>query len=207
MEESNKINDSKEKNEDSNDSNIRWVSWFCSLKENEFLAEVSEEFIDDGFNLYGLNKIVPDFYSALDILLSNKKKNENFVDIMESIQIACDLYGLIHARYITTDEGLQQMYYKYKNKVFGCCPKLECKNHPVLPIGISEDLLISRVKVYCPKCEEVYFPDRWVDLDGAYFGPNFPHIFLEAFPKVKFIKKKTKGFTKIPIPTPKYKTE
>ena len=34
MEGNNKINNSKEKKEDSSDSNIRWVSWFCSLKEN-----------------------------------------------------------------------------------------------------------------------------------------------------------------------------
>ena len=105
---------------------------------------------------------------------------------MNSIQIALDLYGLIHARYILTDEGLELMYDKYKNKVFGCCPKIKCKNQPVLPIGISEKLLYNRVKVYCPKCEEVYSPDYWVDLDGAYFGPSFPHEFLEAYPKIKF---------------------
>ena len=51
-----------------------------------------------------------------------------------------------------------------------------------LIIGGIYTYIDKRNKVYCPKCEEVYIPNWWVDLDGAYFGPNFPHVFLEAFP-------------------------
>jgi casein kinase II subunit beta len=50
---------------------------------------------------------------------------------------------------------------------------------------MSEDLSISRVKVYCPKCEDVYVPRiKFVDIDGAYFGCSFPHIFLQTFPEL-----------------------
>ena len=32
-----------------------WVQWFCSLKGNEFFAEVEHEFMQDDFNLTGLS--------------------------------------------------------------------------------------------------------------------------------------------------------
>ena len=94
-----------------------------------------------------------------------------------------DLYGLIHARFILTQKGLQMMKDKFTKNVFGTCPRILCNRQPVLPIGMSEDLSIARVKVYCPKCKDVYIPRmRFVDIDGAYFGCSFPHIFLQTFP-------------------------
>ena len=53
----------------------------------------------------------------------------------------------------------------------------------MLPIGVSEELSTSRVKVYCPRCQDVYIPrQKQLDIDGAYFGTSFPHIFLKQFP-------------------------
>jgi casein kinase II subunit beta len=52
----------------------------------------------------------------------------------------------------------------------------------VLPIGLSDELRTSRVKVFCPKCEEVYIPKfKSINVDGAYFGTSVPHIFLKSF--------------------------
>ena len=111
---------------------------------------------------------------------SEDLKNHNFVDLYQS---AMDLYGLIHARFILTQRGLQRMKDKFNKNVFGACPRILCDRQSVLPIGMSEDLSIARVKVYCPKCKEVYVPRmRFVDIDGAYFGCSFPHIFLQTFP-------------------------
>jgi casein kinase II subunit beta len=98
---------------------------------------------------------------------------------LEVYQHATELYGLIHARYITTPEGLAIMRERYLTGKFGNCPRVMCEKQNVLPIGISEDLKIARVKVYCPRCRDIYSPKKKsADADGAYFGTSFPYLLL-----------------------------
>ncbi len=94
-----------------------------------------------------------------------------------------DLYGLIHARFIVTPKGLQLMKQKYVEGCFGICPRILCEGQPVLPIGLSDELNKSRVKVFCPRCEDAYYPKIKADIDGAYFGTAFPHMFLQTYPE------------------------
>ncbi len=59
---------------------------------------------------------------------------------------------------------------------------------------MSDELSVSKVKIYCPKCEDIFIPKGQRSsyatsgkgckavLDGAYFGTLFPYIFLENFP-------------------------
>ncbi len=92
-----------------------------------------------------------------------------------------DLYGVIHARYILSPHGLNKMREKFLQGAFGTCPRVLCERQHVLPIGVSEELSTSRVKVYCPRCCDVYLPrQKQLDIDGAYFGASFPHVFLKV---------------------------
>lgn len=75
--------------------------------------------------------------------------------------------------------GLQKMREKYLLSRFGVCPRVLCERQNVLPVGMSEELRTSRVKVFCPRCEDVYIPKKKCpDVDGAYFGCSFPQIML-----------------------------
>lgn len=68
--------------------------------------------------------------------------------------------------------------------VFGQCPRLKCDRQNLLPVGFSDYLHNHRVKAYCPRCQEAYIIKSGeinADLDGAFFGRSFPHIFLLNF--------------------------
>lgn len=47
---------------------------------------------------------------------------------------------------------------KYKNYDFGRCPRVYCCGQPCLPVGQSDIPRSSTVKIYCPKCDDIYYP-------------------------------------------------
>lgn len=47
---------------------------------------------------------------------------------------------------------------KCKNVDFGRCPRVYCSGQPCLPMGQSDIPRTSTVKIYCPKCEDIYYP-------------------------------------------------
>ena len=123
---------------------------------------------------------------ALNMILDPESPNEEDLEdkkFLEIYQEAMDLYGLIHNRFIQSPKGLSMMREKHMNGVFGVCPRVLCSGQNVLPIGMSENLRHSRVKVFCPKCEDVYVPKKKCeDVDGAYFGTSFANIILQTYP-------------------------
>jgi len=79
---------------------------------------------------------------------------------------------------------MAKIYNKSLSGLYGTCPRALCDRQKVLPVGLSDSLKVSRFKVYCPRCEEVYIPKfRSVNIDGAFFGTSFPHHFLQHYPK------------------------
>eukprot|EP01017_Pseudomicrothorax_dubius_P025158 TRINITY_DN2684_c0_g1_i11.p1 TRINITY_DN2684_c0_g1~~TRINITY_DN2684_c0_g1_i11.p1 ORF type:complete len:193 (+),score=55.10 TRINITY_DN2684_c0_g1_i11:380-958(+) len=107
-------------------------------------------------------------------------EDEKFLSLYQE---ATDLYGLIHSRYILTPRGLALMRERMFQGRFGQCPRVFCQAQNTVPIGLSDDLKVSRVKIFCPKCGDVYVPKKkCADVDGAYFGSAFPHILLYTYP-------------------------
>ncbi|MED6192962.1 casein kinase 2 regulatory subunit [Stylosanthes scabra] len=166
-----------------------WISWFCNLRGNEFFCEVDDDYIQDDFNLCGLSSQVPYYDYALDLILDVESSHGDMFteEQNELIESAAEmLYGLIHARYVLTSKGMAAMLDKYKNYDFGRCPRVYCSGQPCLPVGQSDIPRSSTVKIYCPRCEDLYYPrSKYQDIDGAYFGTTFPHLFLMTYGQLK----------------------
>ena len=188
-------------NDDQELSEGGWVQWYCSLEGHDFLAEVSEEYIHDSSNLYGLKSKIPNYSEALSQIKLGVTPNEQDLQdeqFLELYQSCTDLYGLIHARFIQTPAGLAIMREKYLSGRFGTCSRVLCERHNVIPIGMSNEIRTSRVKVFCPRCQEVYYPkERNGEMDGAYFGNSFPHVLLQSYPDMYPLQEHNKYVPKI----------
>ncbi|KAK4510796.1 uncharacterized protein ATC70_005230 [Mucor velutinosus] len=161
-----------------------WIDWFLDTKGNEYFCEVDEEFILDRFNLTGLSAEVPHYYlEALDMITDNLDEDGLDEKVREQIEkSARHLFGMIHARFVITSRGLMKMLDKYKRGEFGRCPRVLCNMQSLLPVGLSDIPMTKTVKLYCPRCEDIYNPksSRHGAIDGAYFGTSFPHMLFQV---------------------------
>lgn len=162
-----------------------WVEWFCGQKGNEFFVEVEEEYIQDDFNLTGLSQVVPYYDTALSIILDEEDEERLPEEDQEVIETASHmLYGLIHARFILTSRGIQALFEKYSQGIYGTCWNESCRTESkyVLPIG-SDVVGEGGTDIFCPHCGERYHPrsTKLSQLDGAYFGSSAAHILVLQF--------------------------
>jgi len=170
----------------SDENEQSWISWFCALKGNVFFCEVDEEYIQDDFNLSGLSSVIPYYDYALDMILDIESPNGSKLTEQqhELVESAAELlYGLIHARYILSSRGMISMLEKFKQSHFGRCPRIACNNQSCLPVGTSDIFRTATLKIFCPSCQDLYFPRNKFQgtIDGAYFGTTFPHLFLLTY--------------------------
>jgi casein kinase II subunit beta len=166
-------------------STLTWISWFCSLPGHEYFCEVSEDFIEDDFNLTGLNSMVPFWKEAMEMVLDvEPDEDSSKIPDVSIVEASAELlYGLVHQRYILTRAGLQAMVEKYEAGMFGNCPRVYCVGCNVVPCGRSDLPGLDTVKLFCPNCNDIYVPpsSRFQGVDGAFFGTTFGHLFFQSY--------------------------
>jgi len=173
-------------------------SWVYSqyLKHN-WVVVVEKSFFADSFNLYGIVSNDSVEQRALQIIL-----DENFENNGEILEMAERIFMQVHARYIMSSNGLQAVRRKYESGVFGICPRFLCEGQHLLPYGSSPVPNVGKACGWCPKCNDVYRSD--LDIDGAYFGPSFPHFFTQMLKDtVKTKPSKSSSFQYFGIETEK----
>lgn len=101
----------------------------------------------------------------------------------------CTPSGIPVVQYLTHSLSLSiTTHSQYAAKDFGSCPLVQCAGQPALPVGLKDEMGADAVKIYCPKCHQVYHPppvrsraSNGSGVDGAAFGTTFPHLFLMTF--------------------------
>ncbi|KAK2960622.1 putative Casein kinase II subunit beta [Blattamonas nauphoetae] len=182
------INDSPQIQAQSQQDSIQenWVRWFCSLTGNDWYCVIPREFIEKESNLIGLHTQIKGYNKALNEILDLRDYDDasSDVDSQSLKRNTVSLFNLLHARFITTPIGLEMMSLKFLQKAFGVCPRVMCDSQALLPIGQSSQCNKGYVLLYCPKCEDLYIPPSLIHqtIDGAAFGPSFPHLFLFEYP-------------------------
>ncbi|KAI9634367.1 casein kinase II beta chain [Dioszegia hungarica] len=166
-------------------STITWINWFTSLPGHDYFCEVLEDFIEDDFNLTGLQSMVPFWKEALEMVLDVEAEDDTakIPDVTIVENSAELLYGLVHQRFILTKPGLAAMLEKYEQGHFGACPRVFCHATHVLPCGRADMPGVDTVKLYCPNCGDIYSPpsSKYTGIDGAFFGTTFSPLFFQTY--------------------------
>ncbi|KAI5124929.1 hypothetical protein M0805_007356 [Coniferiporia weirii] len=191
-------------------SSLTWISWFCALPGHEYFCEVSEDFIEDDFNLTGLNSMVPFWKEAMEMVLDVEPEEDSLkIPDVSIVETSAELlYGLVHQRFILTRAGLHAMAEKYEAGQFGTCPRVYCLSCHVVPCGRSDLPGIDTVKLYCPNCNDIYTPpsSRYQGVDGAFFGTTFAHLFFQTYrefaPAPYYAPSGTNSSARSPVSTP-----
>ncbi|XP_033172792.1 stellate orphon protein at 12D-like, partial [Drosophila mauritiana] len=153
-----------------------WISLFLGIKGNEFLCRVPIDYIQETFNQMGLEYFTetlqvilnPVLDSSLDWVFGDEEK----------------WYGMIPARYIMSERGVDDMRQKYERVAFEVCPKLSCRQK-TLSVGPSDVCGKSNVKIFCPRCYDFYELRSDAQLDGAMFGTSFSQNFFAQRPNLR----------------------
>ena len=168
--------------DDSEKSNHSWIDSFLEQPGSDWFCRIPTTYINDSFNTFGLRLSAPHRKSAFRQLLGNADDSSDSFDSDsedEIEKVTEQLYGLIHARYIFTAEGVSEMTRKFNDGVFGQCPRYDCGGAHLIPIGMTDRPNVETVKAYCYRCKQIYEVDPTHSvLDGAYFTKSFPHYFL-----------------------------
>lgn len=163
---------------------ISWVDWFLTTPAGRYFVRIDDGYLSDTYNYYGLRQKVPNFSAAFELIRGPRiEPGARPAEWPEDIDSygAC-LFGLLHARYLLTDEGQRRMRKRCEDGAFPHCPRTLCRGAQCLPYGAADDIGQSELLLFCPCCGDVYRAGgEAMETDGAFFGPNWVHPFLARY--------------------------
>lgn len=170
------------------ETSSNWVDWYLAEPRGKFHVKIDQEYLRNAYTYYGIRQKVNLFSAAVDLMVNNFYQPISIEEDEKSKRVIIEqqaevLYGLIHARYLLTNVGLEKMYNKYINKEFPTCPRKFCNKMTCLPIGVSDELNEYSVKIFCPLCKEVYSvtDSEMACVDGAFFGSSWIPLFFTKY--------------------------
>lgn len=156
----------------------RFRAMWMDTSPKSWMVEIDDIFLQSAVSYYGLADIVPHYSRASAIVKGRPVDLAGYSEgQLERLAASCRLlYGLLHQRYITSEDGIERLASKYSRGVFGKCPRVACRGrNTLLPMGLTIEPGVDTVKLWCTSCHDVYECDS--KLDGAFFGPDLPVMF------------------------------
>lgn len=166
---------------------------YMDTSPNSWLVEIDDYYLQSSVSYYGLNAYV-DHCSRASMIIKGRSfdTSEYSQSRLESLAESCRLlYGLLHQRFISTEDGTRKLFEKYQRGIYGRCPRTACKNKHLIPMGFDIEPNKGKVKLWCPQCHDIYNPPSHIHIDGAFFGPDLPIMFH----KIMEIPLKYKAFS------------
>lgn len=171
-----------------------WLTAFLSQGGfRRLLVEVPEYYLEDNLALYGLEPEVKHFSEALKLIRNEPQTTD--IDEMTISKAAALLYAQIHARYVLTPQGLEDVRQKFERCEYGKCPRYLCAGQRLLPYSAVEKPGRDVLRCFCPSCHQLYKlygTDPEFFIDGCFYGPNLVPMFILTFPNI------------LPPPSPTY---
>eukprot|EP00834_Sanchytrium_tribonematis_P004630 NODE_239_length_11955_cov_0.931174.p6 type:complete len:259 gc:universal NODE_239_length_11955_cov_0.931174:1117-1893(+) len=157
-----------------------WLSSFLLQPASKYFVIIDYEYLNSISHQY-LNEIPYGEFAKKRIL--NQEFNEADIPNEGLMESAAEmLYGIVHQDFIKTDKGLDLMKIKFMKKEFGSCPRIYCRNTPLLPFGLFDKPGMENVKLLCCNCLDLYRTNGVMEiLDGAFFGNKYASFFFEKF--------------------------
>jgi casein kinase II subunit beta len=154
-------------------------SRFIDISPRSWLIEIDDYFLQSSVSYYNLHKLVPHFNRAVDIVKGEPIEISSLtraqIDrVGQSVQ---RLYGLLHQRFVITDDGARKLQRKVSTGIYGLCPRIVCRGARLVPYGTTAEPDQDRVKCWCPKCHDLY--ESTSDVDAAFFGPDVPGMYCK----------------------------
>jgi casein kinase II subunit beta len=155
-------------------------SRFVDFSARSWFVEIDDYFLQSSVSYYNLHQWVSHFNRAATVVkgesIDLSSLNRGQVErIGESTH---RLYGLLHQRFVITDDGARKLQRKVSAGIYGICPRLVCGGAKLLPYGSTVEPDEDRVKCWCPRCHDLY--ESTSDLDAAYFGPDLPGMYCKV---------------------------
>ena len=152
-------------------------SLYLDQSPTSWLVEIDDYFLQSTVSYYDLNNFVPSYRYAVSIIKGRRiDTSEMSKQQVDSLVKSCKLlYGLLHQRYVISEDGIRKLFSKYKRGVYGTCPRVSCSGKGLIPMGFWNEPGKGKVKCWCPQCHDIYNANS--DLDGAFFGPDLPIMF------------------------------
>jgi casein kinase II subunit beta len=164
-----------------------WLDQFLAQPSSRWFLRIDEQFLTDGFNSFGLKPKIPHFSLAYALICSRAPHAARASERVsfETIEAqAFVVYARLHARFLATERGIALMEAKYAS--FPLCPRVFCKDVRCLPHGVSHAFGEEPVALLCPGCGDLYkvAAPELAKVDGAFFGPNWAHLFVKRHPEI-----------------------